>query len=95
MIEPQSEQRALNDRLLSLQEKINELDKKNSELGDHLEKERAMFAQDKRDLEETILDITNSAVSSRSDQATRESEVREQMERAQVIHLHPSFCVFY
>jgi nucleoprotein TPR len=47
-----------------------------------MEKERATFAADKKTLEDTIIDITNAEASSRTDQATRDAEIREQAERA-------------
>lgn len=49
-----------------------------------MEKERAAFAADKRTLEDAIVDITSAEANSRTDQATRDSELREQAERAKV-----------
>ena len=47
-----------------------------------MEKERAAFAADKKTLEDTIVDITNAEANSRTDQASRDLELREQAERA-------------
>ena len=60
---------------------------KNTELQQTLDRERAAFAQDKKMLEDTIVDITNAEASSRTEQASRESELREQMERAKASSL--------
>ena len=49
-----------------------------------LDKERTAYIQDKKALEDTIVDITNAEANSRNDQAARESDIREQMKRLKV-----------
>ena len=61
---------------------LHRLTDKSNETQQTLEKERTAYAQDKKLLEGTIVSITQSEMSSRSDQASREREIREQMERA-------------
>ena len=46
--------------------------------------ERTAWANDKRTLEETIIDLSTSEKNSESDRASRESEIHEQEERAKV-----------
>ncbi|KAH8108682.1 TPR/MLP1/MLP2-like protein-domain-containing protein [Phellopilus nigrolimitatus] len=65
-----------------MQGELNRLNERNADLQQTLERERAAFAQDKKTLEDTIVDITNAEMNTRTDQASRESDVREQMERA-------------
>ena len=78
----QTERKSLEERISSLQDEMSRLTAKSKETRQTLEKERAAYAEDKRLLEDAIVDITHSEVSSRSDQASREKEIREQMERA-------------
>ena len=72
------------ERSSTLQEDLETLNVKNTELQQTLDRGRAAFAQDKKMLEDTIVDITYAEASSRTEQASRESELREQMERAKV-----------
>ena len=65
-----------------------------------LDRERAAFAQDKSMLEGTIVDITRAEASSQMEQAFRESECREQTERARctsfssfILRSHLEFCI--
>lgn len=69
-----------------MQQELARLTDKNSELQQTLEKERTTFAQDKKTLEDTIVDITNAEATSRTDQTSREDEIRQQAERAKVRH---------
>ncbi|KAL5512816.1 hypothetical protein ACEPAG_3082 [Sanghuangporus baumii] len=80
----EAERKALEEKVSSLQDEMTRLNTKNDELQQTLEKERETYAQDKKMLEDTIVDITNSEMSSRTDQTSRENEIREQMERAKV-----------
>ncbi|THH00176.1 hypothetical protein EW026_g2304 [Hermanssonia centrifuga] len=80
----ESEYRALQDRFQSVQDEHARLSSKNGELQRVLETERAAWSQDRRTLEDTIVDMTTSEKSTESDRASRESEVREQEERAKV-----------
>lgn len=70
--------------MASMHDEVKRLAEKNSELQQTLESERASFVQDKKTLEETIVEITESQVNAQTDQTSRESEVREQMERVKV-----------
>ncbi|KAL5482794.1 MLP1_9 [Sanghuangporus weigelae] len=78
----EAERKALEEKVSSLQDEMTRLNTKNGELQQTLEKEREAYAQDKKMLEDTIVDITNIEMSSRTDQTSRENEIREQMERA-------------
>ncbi|KAI5123451.1 hypothetical protein M0805_008822 [Coniferiporia weirii] len=80
----EAQQKSLDDKIGSLQEELDRLNGKNADLQQTLERERAAFNQDKKTLEDTIVDITNAGMNSQADQASRESDVREQMERAKV-----------
>ena len=53
-----------------MQEEINRLNGKNNEIQQTLEKERAAYAQDKKLLEDTIIDITTSEANSRCHEAS-------------------------
>ena len=59
------------------QQELVKLNEKHSELKETLNKERSAWAQDKRTLEETIVDITTSE----SERASREGEIKELEER--------------
>ena len=78
----ESQQKMLNDEISTLKGELEAAKTKHDELQQTLEKERASFVQDKKMLEDTIVEITNAEMSTRSDQALRESAVREQQERA-------------
>ena len=83
----QTERKSLEERISSLQDEMSRLTAKSKETRQTLEKERAAYAEDKRLLEDATVDITHSEISSRSDQASREKEIREQMERAKASSL--------
>ena len=68
----------------SSRRELDTLSESQRELSLTLEKERSDFARDKKILEDTIVDITNAEMNSRNDQASRQSEVREQEQRAKV-----------
>ena len=82
LLPSKAERKSLEERISSLQDEMSRLTAKSKETRQTLEKERAAYAEDKRLLEDAIVAITHSEVSSRSDQASREKEIREQMERA-------------
>lgn len=67
-----------------MQDEVKRLADKNSELQQTLESERTQFLQDRKTLEETIVEITENQMTARTDQTSREGEVREQMERVKV-----------
>ena len=80
----QAQQKSLEAKVVSLEDEIKRLTAKSAEQQQLLEQERLSYAQDKKALEDTIVDITNAEASSRTDQATRENDLREQMERMKV-----------
>lgn len=90
----EGQQKSLEGQIGSLQEEINRLNAKNVELQQLLEKERAAFTQDKKMLEDTIVDITASEANQRSDQAAHEKEIREQMECARVCDVCQGLLMF-
>ncbi|KAI0758624.1 hypothetical protein BC629DRAFT_1444031 [Irpex lacteus] len=73
---------ALCSQLELTQQELAQLTQTHSELKETLTNEQAAWAQDKKTLEETIIDITTSEQSSESDHASRENEVEELEERA-------------
>ena len=81
-----------------LQEELNRANEKAVELQKSLDAERETFAQDKRTLEDAIVDITNAESSSRADSSAREVELRQLEERARVrsnvffYHCHSCLC---
>ena len=87
LLPSKAERKSLEERISSLQDEMSRLTAKSKETRQTLEKERAAYAEDKRLLEDAIVDITHSEVSSRSDQPSREKEIREQMERAKASSL--------
>ena len=82
-----AERKSLEERISSLQDEMSRLTAKSKETQQTLEKERAAYVEDKRLLEDAIVDITHSEISSRRDQASREKEIHEQMERAKASSL--------
>ncbi|KAL5511024.1 hypothetical protein ACEPAG_3743 [Sanghuangporus baumii] len=80
--EVETEQKALEEKVSSLQDEMTRLNTKNNGLQQMLEKERETNTQDKKMPEDVIVDITNSEMSSRTDQTSRENEIQEQMECA-------------
>jgi nucleoprotein TPR len=75
---------ALEDKLRSIGEDLQQSTSKFSELQRTLESERQVWANDKRTLEDTIVDLSTSEKTSETDRSARESEVRQQEQRALV-----------
>lgn len=75
---------ALQERCHALQQENVQENEKHAELQRLLEAERIAWANDKRTLEDAIVDMSTSEKHSESDRASRENEVREQVERAKV-----------
>ena len=73
-----AEAKSVEGRIASMQQEIDRINAKNGELQQALEKEKVA----RKALEDTIVDITNAEANSRTDQASRENDIREQMERA-------------
>ncbi|KAI0693206.1 hypothetical protein BC835DRAFT_1276339 [Cytidiella melzeri] len=78
----ESEYTALRGQLEAVQQELAQLSQTNTELKATLAAERSAWAQDKKTLEDTIVDITTSERSSESDRASRENEIRELEDRA-------------
>lgn len=67
-----------------MQQELTEATEKNSESQRLLETERAAWANDRRTLEDTIVDMSTSERNTEDDRASRENEIRQQEERAKV-----------
>lgn len=78
----QSDITALNERYQTLQQENTQGNAKFSTLQHQLETERVAWANDKKTLEDTIVELSTSERMTENDRTTRESEVREQVERA-------------
>ncbi len=78
----QSEYHALQEKLQSVQNELQQLSSKNVELQRTLETERAAWAQDKRTLEDTIVDMTTSEQGTESERTAHANEIRQLEERA-------------
>lgn len=71
-------------KLQSVQEEASKLTEKYNELKRTLESERVAWLSDKKTLEDTIVDMSTSQKHSESDRSLRETEARQQEERATV-----------
>ncbi|KAG2344469.1 hypothetical protein BDR05DRAFT_975520 [Suillus weaverae] len=76
------EYKALQDKLRSVEVDVQQSANKFSELQRTFESERLVWTNDKKTLEDTIVDLSTSEKTSETDRTTRESEVRQQEERA-------------
>lgn len=77
----------MKEKLQAAQDELAELATKYSDLQKTFEAERTAWTNDKKTLEDTIVDMSTSEKHSESDRASRESEVRQQEERAKVCSL--------
>ncbi|KAJ8593487.1 hypothetical protein M405DRAFT_595978 [Rhizopogon salebrosus TDB-379] len=84
IVKNELEYKALEDKLRSIGEDLQQSTSKFSELQRTLESERQVWANDKRTLEDTIVDLSTSEKTSETDRSARESEVRQQEQRALV-----------
>ncbi|KAF5382472.1 hypothetical protein D9615_003024 [Tricholomella constricta] len=78
----ESEYQALQEKLQAAQTELAELHAKHNELQKTFEAERIAWTNDKKTLEDTIVDMSTSEKHSESDRNSREKEVRLQEERA-------------
>lgn len=78
----ESEYQALHEKLQAAQGEFAEISTKHNELQKAFEVERIAWANDKKTLEDTIVDMSTSEKHSESDRNSRENEVRLQEERA-------------
>ena len=80
----QSEYDALQGRVQTLQRDLAQATEKYTQLQQKFESERVAWANDKKTLEDAIVDISSLEKNSESDRTSRESEIRQQEERARV-----------
>ncbi|TFK40767.1 hypothetical protein BDQ12DRAFT_679995 [Crucibulum laeve] len=78
----ESEYKALQERLQVAQEEVTQLTAKYNDLQKTFESERITWANDKKTLEDTIVDMSTSEKHSESDRSSREQEVHQLEERA-------------
>ncbi|KAG1824960.1 hypothetical protein EV424DRAFT_710307 [Suillus variegatus] len=76
------EYKVLQDKLRRVEDDVRQSVDKFSELQRTFESERLVWTNDKKTLEDTIVDLSTSEKTSETDRTTRESEVRQQEERA-------------
>ncbi|KAL5512259.1 hypothetical protein ACEPAG_8346 [Sanghuangporus baumii] len=72
----------LEEKLSSVQDEITRLSTQNGDFLQRLEKEHEVFTQDRKMLEDTVIDITNAEMGSRTGQSSHENEIRERMQHA-------------
>jgi len=80
----QLQYKTLEDKLRGVEEDLRQSTSKFSELQRTLESERQVWVSDKKTLEDTIVDLSTSEKTSETDRSARESEVRQQEQRALV-----------
>ncbi|KAI0647815.1 hypothetical protein C8Q79DRAFT_924901 [Trametes meyenii] len=78
----QSEIEALQERLNAAEQRLSELTQTSTEMQRRFDSERLAWANDKKTLEDTIVDISSSAQHTQSDRSTWEAEIHRQEERA-------------
>ncbi|KAJ8468503.1 hypothetical protein ONZ51_g9602 [Trametes cubensis] len=78
----QSEIEALQEKLRAAEERLAQLSQANTELQQKFDSERLAWVNDKKTLEDTIVDMSTSAQHTQTDRTTWEAEVRQQEERA-------------
>ena len=62
----------------------------NTELQRKFDEDRAAWLDEKKTLEDTIVDLSTSAQSTQTDRSTWELEIHRQEERAKVIRIQPT-----
>jgi len=80
----QSEYKALEEKFRAANEELTLLKTQHNELQKTVEAERVAWMNDKKTLEDAIVDMTTSEKHSENDRTTREQEVRQLEERAKV-----------
>lgn len=78
---------AIQEKLQAALLELAHLTAKHNDLQKTLETERTAWTNDKKTLEDTIVDMSTSEKHSDSDRTSRENEVRQQEERAKVRRL--------
>ncbi|KAJ6584124.1 hypothetical protein DFH09DRAFT_1434376 [Mycena vulgaris] len=78
----ESEYTAIQEKLTAAQQELAEFAAKYNELQKSFETERTAWTNDKKVLEDTIVDLSTSEKHSENDRSSRESQVRQQEERA-------------
>lgn len=79
-----SEYNAIQEKLNAAQQELDQFTAKYNELQKSFEAERTVWTNDKKVLEDTIVDLGTSEKHSENDRNSRETEVRQQEERAKV-----------
>jgi nucleoprotein TPR len=74
----------LREKLRAVQAELVQMAEQEHSLQSTLDTERTAWANDRRTLEDTIVDLSTSEQHSLSDRTVRETEVRQQEERAKV-----------
>lgn len=82
----QSEQKALEEKLQIAHDELVQLTARYNELQKTFDTERSAWTTDKKQLEDTIVDMSTSEKHSEHDRSSREAEVRQQEERAKVYY---------
>lgn len=80
----QSDLEALEEKLRLAEERLGELTQTNIDLQRQFDQERVAWVNDKKTLEDTIVDMSTSAQNTQSDRSTWEAEIHQQEERAKV-----------
>ncbi|ESK95244.1 filament-forming protein [Moniliophthora roreri MCA 2997] len=78
----ESEKKALEQRLQEAQQELQQLTSKHNDLQKQFETERTAWVNDKKTLEDTIVDLSTSERMTENDRVARENEVKVQEERA-------------
>ncbi|KAF9077487.1 hypothetical protein BDP27DRAFT_1397327 [Rhodocollybia butyracea] len=78
----ESDRQALEEKLQAIQSELTELNTQHHDLQKQYEEERIAWANDKKTLEDTIVDLSTSEKVSENDRTVRESEVKQQEQRA-------------
>ena len=84
IISLQSDYKALDEQLQATQVELASLRTQLSEVQRNVETERATWLNDKKTLEDTIVDMSTSEKHQETDRSLREATAREQEERAKV-----------
>ncbi|EMD40194.1 hypothetical protein CERSUDRAFT_112402 [Gelatoporia subvermispora B] len=78
----EAEYNALQEKFEGAQQELAQFNQKYAQLQETFETERVAWANDKKTLEDTIVDMSTSERSSENDRTSRETELRQQEERA-------------
>ena len=92
----EAEHAAVQERLQLAQEELAQLKGRQDELQKALDAERAAWANDKKTLEDTIVDLSTSERNAETDRSSREDDIRQLEDRAKVnIYCFKSILLFF